>query len=234
MTLNEVIPWGRSLDEYRRMFALTDGDLAGSVLGCSDGPASFNAEATALGRRVVSADPIYAFPADAIGRRVEECYDTVISQVKKDPGGFVWEQFRDPDHLGECRLAAMRRFLADFEHGKREGRYVAASLPDLPFADGRFALALVSHLLFLYSGHLDLGFHIAAFEELLRVAGEVRVFPLLDLDRRWSRHVAPVREHLTRAGFAVEVVAVQYEFQRAEDHAGNRMMRVRREAASLS
>jgi hypothetical protein len=56
MKLNEVIPWGRSFDEYRRMFALSGDDLAGTILGCGDGPASFNAEATALGHRVVSCD----------------------------------------------------------------------------------------------------------------------------------------------------------------------------------
>jgi hypothetical protein len=179
MKLNEVIPWGRSFEEYTRMFALTEEDLAGSILGCGDGPASFNAEATALGHRVVSCDPIYAFSAGEIERRVEDCYDTVISQVKRDPDSFVWSYFRDPDHLGECRLAAMRRFLADFEAGKREGRYVAASLPGLPFPDGRFSLALVSHLLFLDSGQLDLGFHVASLGELLRVAREARVFPLL-------------------------------------------------------
>jgi hypothetical protein len=140
----------------------------------------------------------------------------------------VWDHFRDPDHLGECRLGAMRRFLADFDPGREAGRYVAASLPALPFPDGRFSLALVSHLLFLYSGQLDQNFHIAAFEELLWVAGEVRVFPLLGLDNRWSPHVGPVRDHLTRASYGVEVTAVEYEFQKAEDHAGNRMMRVRR------
>jgi hypothetical protein len=226
MRLKEVIPWGRSFEEYRRMFSLTDGDLAGRVLGCGDGPASFNAEATALGHRVVSCDPIYAFSAGEIERRVEECYDTVIAQVKRNPDGFMWTHFRDPDHLGQCRLAAMRRFLTDFEQGKQEGRYAAASLPALPFADGQFSLALASHLLFLYSEQLDLDFHIAAFEELLRVAGEVRVFPLLGLDRQWSPHVGPVRDHLERAGFGVEIMAVQYEFQRAEDHAGNRMLRV--------
>jgi hypothetical protein len=48
MKLDEVIPWGRSFDEYRRMFALTGDDLAEAVPGCGDGPASFNAEATAL------------------------------------------------------------------------------------------------------------------------------------------------------------------------------------------
>jgi hypothetical protein len=123
---------------------------------------------------------------------------------------------------------SLRRFLADYDKGKHEGRYVAASLPTLPFADGQFSLALVSHFLFLYSDKFDLAFHIAAFEESLRVAREVRVFPLLGLDRQWSPHVQPVSDHLTRVGFQVEIVAVQYEFQRAEDHAGNRMLRVRR------
>lgn len=234
MKLNEIIPWGRSFEEYSRMFALTDEDLAGTILGCGDGPASFNAEATARGRRVVSCDPLYAFSAGEIERCVEECYDKVISQVKRNMDGFVWDHFRDPDHLGACRLAAMRRFLADFEPGKEQGRYVAASLPTLPFRDDQFELAVVSHLLFLYSEQLNLEFHLAAFAELLRVAREVRVFPLLDLDRQWSRHVGPVRARLERAGFVVEVVAVEYEFQLADNHAGNRMLRVRRTAAQVT
>jgi hypothetical protein len=135
---------------------------------------------------------------------------------------------REAVHLGQCRLAAMRRFLADFQAGKAEGRYVVGSSPRLSFAGEQFSLALVSHLLFLYSEQLDLDFHIAAFGELLRLANEVRVFPLLGLDSQRSSHVGPVCEHLTRAGFGLEVVAITCEFQRAEDHAGNRMLRVRR------
>ena len=73
MKLGEAIPWGRSFDEYRRLFALTDQDLQGTVLGCGDGPASFNAEATALGHRVVSCDPLYAFSPSQIERRAGEC-----------------------------------------------------------------------------------------------------------------------------------------------------------------
>jgi hypothetical protein len=148
--LNAVIPWGRSFEEYRHMFALTEDDLAGRILGCGDGPASFNAEATALGHTVVSCDPIYAFSPSEIERRVEVCYADMIAQVRSDPGGFIWDHFHDPDHLGQCRLAAMRRFLADFEQGQAENRYITASLPSLPFEDGQFDLALVSHLLFLY------------------------------------------------------------------------------------
>jgi hypothetical protein len=228
MKLSEVIPWGRSFQEYCRMFALLAGDLAGTILGCGDGPASFNAEATEFGHRVLSCDPIYTFAATEIERRVKECYGTVISQVKHNLDRYLWDQFRDPDHLGLCRIDAMQHFLADFEKGKQQGRYVVASLPQLPFPDGQFSLALVSHLLFLYSEQLHLGFHVAAFEELLRVANEVRVFPVLGLDCKLSPHLGPGRDHLQRAGFEVEVVAVEYEFQKADDHAGNRMMRINR------
>ena len=231
MELTEIVPWGRSFDEYRRMFELSTADLSGRILGCGDGPASFNAEATAAGYRVVSCDPIYAFPADDIRRRVEETCETIIAQVKRHPERFVWDFHRDPDDLGRHRLAAMHRFLDDFAQGKQEGRYLAASLPSLLFADGAFPLAVVSHLLFLYSEHLDAAFHVASALELLRVSDEVRIFPLLSLERRWSPHVAPVRSALESAGYTVDVLVVPYEFQRAEDHAGNRMMRVYRGGA---
>jgi hypothetical protein len=220
--LKEVIPWGRSFEEYRRMFALTDADLSGHILGCGDGPASFNAEATAKGHAVVSCDPLYVFPAAEIERRIEDCYDKVISQVRENPNGFVWDYFHSPDHLGQYRLAAMRRFLADFEAGKLQGRYIVAALPSLPFLDERFDLALVSHLLFLYSEHLDFPFHRAAIEELLRVATEVRIFPLLTLDGKPSPYVEPICTHLSEKGWRTEIVAVPYEFQQG----GNQMLRI--------
>jgi len=223
--LNEVIPWGRSFEEYRRLFALSDADLGGRILGCGDGPASFNAEATGLGHAVVSCDPIYAFPPEEIERHVEGCYSDLIAQVRRDPDGFVWDYFHDPDHLGQCRLAAMRRFLADFAAGKAEGRYVPAALPRLPFVDGQFDLALVSHLLFLYSERLDFEFHRAAVGELLRVAREVRIFPLLTLGRRPSPHVGPIRTLVAGRGWRAEVCGVPYEFQRG----GNEMLRIVRD-----
>ena len=48
------------------MFDLTNVDLETQILGCGDGPASFNAEMKALGHTVVSVDPIYQFSADQI------------------------------------------------------------------------------------------------------------------------------------------------------------------------
>jgi hypothetical protein len=222
MHLANVIPWGRSFDEYREMFRLTEMDLAGRVLGCGDGPASFNAQATAAGHWVISCDPLYRHSGRAIEARIRDSYPSMIAQVRARPERFRWSLFRDPDHLVEHRLATMQLFLADYETGKVAGRYVAAALPRLPFADRAFDLALCSHFLFLYSGQFDLSFHRAGLEELLRVAREVRAFPLVDLEGRASAHVGPIRESFAGSGCQVDIVHVGYEFQRG----GNEMMRI--------
>jgi hypothetical protein len=83
MKLEEVVPWGRSIAEYRSMFSLSETDLNAKILGCGDGPASFNAEMTELGHSVVSIDPIYQFSAEQIEQRVRATYEPVISQVKE-------------------------------------------------------------------------------------------------------------------------------------------------------
>ncbi|HKV39847.1 MAG TPA: SAM-dependent methyltransferase, partial [Blastocatellia bacterium] len=36
--LDKVVPWGRSLDEYRLMFNLSERDLRSKIAGCGDGP----------------------------------------------------------------------------------------------------------------------------------------------------------------------------------------------------
>ena len=220
MRLTDVIPWGRSFDEYRRMFGLADRDLLGQILGVGDGPASFNAEATAMGHYVTSVDPLYAFSADDIRSRIEACYDTVVRQAEAEADRFIWKDFPTPQALGAARRAAMERFLADYDRGKRERRYVAAALPRLPFRSGQFELCLCSHLLFLYSDRLDLAFHVESIKQMVHVANEVRIFPLLDLDGRPSLHVGPVMEALRRGGWEPEFREVPYEFQRG----GNQMM----------
>lgn len=48
VTISQVVPWGRSLDEYRHLFDLAEVDLAKRIVGVADGPASFNVEMKAL------------------------------------------------------------------------------------------------------------------------------------------------------------------------------------------
>jgi hypothetical protein len=215
--LDQVIPWGRTFDEYQRMFALTPADLHGRILGCGDGPASFNAEATARGTQVVSCDPIYTLAGDVIRQRFDQCAGPLMAQVRATADHYVWTYHGDPDGLLHHRRLALDGFLADYNASRRAGRYVPAALPDLPFADGTFDLAVVSHFLFLYSSLLDAAFHERAIRELCRVAREVRVFPLVALDCALSRHIEPVTASLRRGGFDVEVRQVDYEFVRGAD-----------------
>jgi hypothetical protein len=218
----EAVPWGRSFNEYCRMFHLTDEDFERSILGCADGPASFNAEMSRQGRRIVSCDPLYHLTTDQIKRRIDATYDEVIRQTRHNEEKFVWDRITSLDELGRLRLEAMNDFLGDYERGKKDGRYLPAELPDLPFAPSSFDIALCSHFLFFYSDSLSLAFHQQAVDELCRVACEVRIFPMLTYNAEPSPHVDPIAEHSRKAGRIVAIETVPYEFQRG----GNLMMKL--------
>lgn len=214
MELSSVVPWGRSFDEYRAMFALSDEDLERRILGCGDGPASFNAQLTARGGRVLSVDPLYRFTAEQIQQRIRRVYPGMLNQLARKQDHYVWRHFRDPSHLGSVRMSAMNCFLDDYPRGQQEGRYIDASLPELPCFEGEYELALCSHLLFLYSEQINLEEHIVAIRELCRVAGEVRIYPLLDMDGRPSCHLSGVVRALSESGFELGMEKVHYQFQK--------------------
>jgi hypothetical protein len=225
-TLDQVVPWGRSFDEYRRMFALTEDDLRLRIVDCGGGPASFAASAARRGTAAVSCDPLYRWEADEIRARIRLTSEAILEETRRNRDEFVWDSFASIEELGEVRMAAMTEFLDDFGDGRAEGRYVDAELPALPFADASFDLALCSHFLFLYTTQLGDAFHRAATREMCRVAAEVRIFPLLALGARNSPYVELVADEFSLSGFDVSIERVPYEFQRG----GNRMMRIRRSA----
>ncbi|MBL6957135.1 MAG: class I SAM-dependent methyltransferase [Chlorobium phaeobacteroides] len=217
MRLKEIVPWGRSFREYRDMFLLTDDDLQKTILGCGDGPAAFNAELTQAGGTVVSVDPVYRFTVDQIRSRVGEVYPEIMSEVLKNPDDYLWDSIRDVRHLAQVRMDAMEQFFDDCEQGKKAGRYINASLPQLPFKDSAFDLALCSHYLFLYSDHVSLEQHISSMKELCRVAYEVRIYPLVTLAGKRSPHLDPVVSELRNDGFEVSFHKAKYRFQRGAE-----------------
>jgi hypothetical protein len=219
-TLDKVVPWGRTFEEYVAMFDLAEDDLRLRILGCGDGPAGFNATLTEQGGKVVSCDPIYGFDAAQIASRISVTYDAVMAQLRENRADYVWRVIPSVEALGEIRMVAMSSFLLDFEVGKLQKRYVVGELPSLPFDDGVFDIALSSHFLFLYSDHLSAAFHLRALREMLRVAREVRVFPLLTLDGKPAPYVDFVVGELARRGFNARTRRVSYEFQRG----GNEML----------
>lgn len=202
----------RSLGEYRRMFGLTDADLTGAILDCPGGCASFTAEATELGARVVAVDPEYATDVATMREQGLRTLERGMAYHLAHPDEYVWTYFQDVDHYRTERTQAVERFAVD--RAAHPERYVTALLPDLPFQDGEFDLALTSHLLFSYLDRLDEDFHLAAITELTRVARQARIYPLAPMGSRRYDRLPQFLERLADAGLDAEVKAVDYEFQR--------------------
>jgi hypothetical protein len=214
MELSGVVPWGRSFNEYQEMFSLSEDDLNKKILGCGDGPACFNADLTKAGGNVVSIDPIYQFTRRQIRSRIEQVYPQIMEQVSKNTADYVWKTIADVEALGKVRMQAMEIFLRDYEPGMKSGRYINACLPELPFADNTFDLALCSHYLFLYSEQVNESQHISAMKALCRVAKEVRVYPLLSLENMESPHLQAVTFALRQQGIEISFQEVLYQFQK--------------------
>lgn len=118
--LDQIVPWGRSSREYELMFQLSEEDLSSGILDCGGGPSSFNAEMTVRGHRVVSVDPIYAFPTAEIRAGYQATSETMLSQVRATQDEWTWSYHRDPDNLLTNRRAVLEQFLADYETGLRQ------------------------------------------------------------------------------------------------------------------
>ena len=220
--LKSIIPWGRSFNEYQKMFDLSETDLTKRIAGFGDGPAGFNAEMTRLGKKAVSFDPIYQFSAEEIRQRISATKDTVIRQTRENYQNFVWDHIKSVEELIQIRMDAMNNFLEDFETGKSQKRYVHHQLPEpVPSADAGFDLGLSSHFLFLYS-QLGLDFHLRAISEMLRVCREIRIFPLLNLNAGKSEVLDEVCDYYSR-NYEVKISKVGYEFQKN----GNQMLSIK-------
>jgi len=214
MDLKNIVPWGRCFEEYQKMFSLTDSDLQKSILGCGDGPASFNAELTARGGNIISIDPVYQFDTASLRSRIAEVYDEIMPQMEENKDQYIWDSIPSVPALGKTRTNAMTRFIKGYDEGKQSGRYMNESLPKLSFSDDQFDLALCSHYLFLYSEHVSLNEHIASIKELCRVAREVRIYPLLALNGEVSPHLQQVIRVLGESGLTPSLKNVDYQFQR--------------------
>jgi hypothetical protein len=219
--LDKVVPFGRSRMEYELMFHLSPQDMEREILDIAGGPASFNAEMSHLGYTVTSIDPIYQFTGQEIQKRFDACVDNIIEQVRATPDDWIWNYHKSPDDLRRNREKAIAFFLADYEKGKAEHRYLVGSLPDLP-THRKYDLVLCSHFLFLYSKQLSYDFHQQAILKLLEYSNELRIFPLLTLDLQRSPYLDLILEELHQRGYRAEITKVDFEFQLG----GNEMLKI--------
>lgn len=223
--LKNVVPWGRNLEEYIKIFKLTDSDLNKQIVSFGDGPASFNSEMMQLNKKVVSLDPIYQFTKAELKQRIDETKETVIEQMKANQGNFVWKYIKNVSELEQIRMGAMSIFLDDFEKGKEQERYIYHELPNpTKYDSSDFDLGLSSHFLLLYS-QLGLEFHIQSIREMLRICKEIRIFPILNLNATKSEVLENIITHFN-SDFDVSIESSDYEFQKD----GNKMLVIKRKS----
>ena len=205
--VGEMYVSARSAREYRAMFGLTGAELAGGpILDCPGGAAGFAASAAA-----VAVDPAYAMARAALLHRNAADTERAIAYTVEHPECYAWQFFDGPDALAAERRSTRDAFANNFP---TVGRYVAAALPHLPFADDAFSLALMSHLLFVFADRLDRRFHLATLAELVRVTrGEVRVFPLIDPQTIRYPELDELRRELDGIGITSEIRRVGYVVQ---------------------
>lgn len=98
---------------------------------------------------------------------------------------------------------------------------VQAALPNLPFKDNQFELALCAYFLFS-AKELSAPFHLAAIKEMCRVAGEARIYPLSDAKGEPSAILPQVMLELQQENYGLEIKEVDDKLQKD----GSAMLRV--------
>lgn len=204
----------RSFAEYAAMFDLRSADLTGRVMDCCAGGSSFVAEAHAAGHDVVAVDPSYAMPRAALLQAVGDSALGTKMLIDDHADRFLWDWYGGSQETRTAiraeAAAAFIKHITDLPQ-----RYLAGALPRLPFADGSVDLLLCSHLLFTWSDRYDEDWHRRALIEMIRVAAQVRIFPLVVQGTGEPvPYVDRLRRELAEHGSDTEVRTVPFEFQR--------------------
>ncbi|HNR25591.1 MAG TPA: class I SAM-dependent methyltransferase [Methanobacteriaceae archaeon] len=219
---------GRSYQEYLSMFNLDHDFLKDRrVLDCAAGASSFTAWACDNGINATATDVLYGMDLEQLRETFIHDFSTLLQVHSGLDQKVDWGFFQNSEEMIEDRLKTCNNFITHYE--KHPERYVQGQLPHLPFTDGHFDLALSSHLLFLYDDRLDYLFHTESIQEMLRVAEEVRIYPIVSLSGYGNRspYVKRIMEDIGRLG-DVDIVKVDYRFRKG----GEEMMRLKKDQGS--
>lgn len=214
LQLDTILVTGRTFEEYIAFFDLTDEELQGKkVLDCPGGASSFGATARSKGIEALSTDIIYQFKIEDICQNGEK----TIAKIYEDVSwmeGFNFDFYGSIDRHRAHREKALQAFCEDYD----PQYYHFNTLPHLAYDDRSFDILLSSHLLFVYDDRFDYAFHKASVFEMLRIAKEVRIFPLVDYKNSRENEAENFSPHLYRLindleGYECEIVKVGFEFQ---------------------
>ncbi|ARM35111.1 hypothetical protein [Legionella longbeachae] len=220
--MRKLVLWGHSVDEYREMFDLSQEDMNSRILEYGCGPSAVNAQQFQGAHQVVSCDPLFVLDKDTLSSKAIMIFAQMADEVRKEQEQFDFSRNGGLEQLLAYRQEGMKSFFADYEKGKAEGRYLGAADFHLPYSDFSFDFALSAHYLFADLEDQTVDFHLNVIRELARVAKEVRIFPLNDMEGKSSELLGPVLLQLQKNGYGVEIREVNYHLHQSE----NAMLRV--------
>lgn len=215
LNLENIVITGRTFEEYSAFFDLSIDNLKGKkVLDCPSGASSFVATLNKNYIQAQGVDVIYEFDKKVLGQQgvksIEKVYeDTSWMDVYK------MDFYKTKENHRLHRESALKAFIDDYNSQD----YIFAKLPNLPFEDDSFDLLVSSHLLFVYDDRLDFNFHKDSIVEMLRVAREVRIFPLVDFKNsrvHEAENFSPFVSKILKE-FQCEIIKTDFEFQPRAD-----------------
>ncbi|MBS1776336.1 MAG: SAM-dependent methyltransferase [Bacteroidetes bacterium] len=198
MENNHISFWGRTLEEYTKMFSLGCISAETKILSIADGPSTFNLELRRNGVQVVSVDPIYSLPVEKMRACFEESYLFNKQFFYTYPEKFNLKEDDEVENLLSKRRRTFETFVDDYV--QHPSNYQFGKLPSLNFLDKSFDLCLCSNFLFLFEHLFDLEFHLNSIKELLRLGKEIRIFPLYNNNGQLSNYLEPVTAFLSENG----------------------------------
>lgn len=214
--------WIYNLEDYRRIFSLSDGDLKRKILDFPGGVSSFNAEMHALDHQVVSGDASYNLAEEEMIDHAKQILAIHENYLHKKHHQLLSDDSEaNVQKIIKNWRANMEKFIQDYPRGIKEKRYQVMKLPKLHAEDSKFELALCSDLLFHSQARAGYTPQ-QLIDELCRIALEVRVFPLLDETGQITPSLGPIMLALNQKNFGVEVREVPYTMRKG----GNAMLRI--------
>lgn len=211
LDLENIVITGRTFKEYSAFFDLTLEDLKGKkVLDCPSGASSFVATSNKNVIKAKGVDILYNFDRESLERQGAKSIDIIYKDTSW-MDVYKMDFYKTKENHRFHRESALKEFVSDYNSQD----YIFAELPKLPFEDDSFDILLSSHLLFVYDDRLEYEFHKNSILEMLRVAKEVRIFPLVDFknsrvkeEKNFSPFVYDILEE-----FYCEIIETDFEFQ---------------------
>lgn len=208
----ESLLWGCPLDEYRKMFALTDEDLNLSLLECGQGISAANAMLHQLNKSMISCNVL--FNESDIKSKIEKKFHLLTEEVAERLEQFDFSEFGNFNAWKATRQKGIAQFFADYDLGVKDARYRPLSNDHFSFDDFAFDIALSGYEVFYHHDEQSFEGHLHYLLELARVAKEVCIFPIVDAEGQPSALLGPTLLALQQANYGIEICEVNHTLLR--------------------